>query len=290
MQGMQKYAMWALLVANVATTGCASTGATHGSGVGERYLGHAPYYAGARSVDSVVAHLPVQYQRGGSQAPMFDPQGTEGSALADLLREMNTYLDSLVAGPRLDVAGLPGTPPDVHFGCEVDVGGECTNGPASPFEYGRPRMRLAAGRPSGDWTAAAAEALERQGAARVLVITLEVGQYWPQQTNWRGSKAVELGTGHRTDLPWLTSLETPVGVLQLTGALIGRDGRAVRVGAEGMLAKRTGIIAAGLGAQALIVDEDIELLRTGRREDLPGQPLVWQTALRTLVEQLTGSR
>jgi len=33
---------------------------------------------------------------------------------------------------------------------------------------------------------------------------------------------------------------------------------------------------------------DIERLRTLRRDDLPGQPLVWQVALRTLVSQLTG--
>ena len=38
----------------------------------------------------------------------------------------------------------------------------------------------------------------------------------------------------------------------------------------------------------LISDEDIERLRTLRREDLPGQPLVWQSALRTIVAQLTG--
>lgn len=92
------------------------------------------------------------------------------------------------------------------------------------------------------------------------------------------------------DLPWLMSLETPVSVLQLTGALIGRAGRAVRIGAEGLLARRTGIIAAGFGAQALVTDEDVEQLRTRRREDLPGRPLVWQVALRTLVERLTGSQ
>ncbi|HZA51832.1 MAG TPA: hypothetical protein VE549_13900 [Myxococcaceae bacterium] len=38
-------------------------------------------------------------------------------------------------------------------------------------------------------------------------------------------------------LPWLTSLETPVSVLQLTGALIDRSGQAVRIGAEGSAAE-----------------------------------------------------
>lgn len=287
MRHIRTYAVPAFLAGVMAASGCASTGATFGSGVGDRFLEHAPWYAGAPAGDSAIAYLPITYQRGGSHSAMFDPAAAVGSPMAALLADMNAYLDSLSALPRLDTVPT-GTPPDVHFGCELDVGGDCSNGPAAPFEYGEPRMRLAVGRPAPDWTAALAGALEKQGAARALVITLEVGQYWPRQTNWRGSKAVELGTNHRSDLPWLTSLETPVTVLQLTGAIIGRHGRAVRIGAEGMLARRTGIIAAGLGAQALITDEDVEQLRTRRREDLPGTPLVWHVALRTLVQQLTG--
>jgi hypothetical protein len=221
---------------------------------------------------------------------MFDPAAGAGTPVMSLLAEMNAYLDSLGATVRLEAqTPVTGTPPDVHFGCEVDIGGECTNGPAAPFEYGRPKQRLAVGRPSESWTTAMAANLAAAGAAHTVVITLEIGQYWPQQTNWRGSKAVELGTSHTTGLAWLTSLETPVSVLQLTGALMGSDGLAKRIGAEGLIARRTGIIAAGLGAQALITDEDVEKVRTARRDDLPGNPLVWQVALRTLVAQLTGA-
>jgi hypothetical protein len=55
-----------------------------------------------------------------------------------------------------------------------------------------------------------------------------------------------------------------------------------------MMAKRTNIGLSALGAQMLVTDDDIAQLRTLRRDDLPGQPLVWQVALRTLVSQLTG--
>src|SRR5690606_5469951 len=122
----------------------------------------------------------------------------------------------------------------------------------------------------------------------VLVLTLEVGQYFPQQTNFAGAKAVDLGTDHTVRLPWLTSLETPVSVVQLTGALVNRQGRAVRIGAEGMLARRTGLVQSGFGLQALIRDEDVAALRSARRADLPGEPLVWQVALQNLVSGLTG--
>jgi hypothetical protein len=147
-------------------------------------------------------------------------------------------------------------------------------------------MRLAVGRPSEEWARGAAQALGSAGADELLVLTLEVGQYWPRYTNWRGSKAVHLGTEHTTSLPWLTSMDTPVQVLQLTGALVGPDGKAIRIGAEGMLARRTPLIISGLGGQALISDEDVSALMSARREDLPGRPLVWEVALHTLLDQL----
>ena len=70
-----------------------------------------------------------------------------------------------------------------------------------------------------------------------------------------------------------------MAVVQLTGALVGRDGSAVRIGAEGMMAKRTNIALSALGADARDPTRTSND-RTLRREDLPGQPLVWQVALR----------
>jgi hypothetical protein len=101
-------------------------------------------------------------------------------------------------------------------------------------------------------------------------------------------KEIRLGSDYTVGVPWLTSLERPIAVVQLTGAVIGRDGRAIRIGAEGMLAKRSNIALSAIGAQMLVTDDDIERLRTLRRDDLPGQPLVWQVALKQLVSQLTG--
>jgi len=69
-----------------------------------------------------------------------------------------------------------------------------------------------------------------------------------------------------------------------------RDGMAIRIGSEGVLARRTSLVMSGLGAQALISDDDVQQLRTLRRDDLPGQPLVWQAALRQLVADLTARK
>jgi hypothetical protein len=150
-------------------------------------------------------------------------------------------------------------------------------------------MRLAVGRPSTGWIEWAAAAADRASAQAILVLSLETGQYWTRQHGiFAGRKSVELGTDYSQPVPWLTSLDTPAHVLQITGALIGRDGRAIRIGAEGLFARRTNVLLSSVGAQAQLTDEDIERVRTLRRDELPGRPLAWQAAIRTLVRELTG--
>jgi hypothetical protein len=276
-------------------TACASTGATFRSGVGDAFLEKAPYYAGA-SASSVsasvgkVAHTPIVFQSGASQAPMFDPETGHGSAIAKLLGEMNAYLGTLKASVPIAM-DADAIAPDVHFGCLAQgamSGEDCTARGDSALGRGRQAMRLAVGRPSDAWVVSTQAQLAQSGATHTLVITLEMGQYLMRQTGWRGSKSVELGIGNVQSLPWLSSLETPVPVLQLTGALIDNNGKAVRIGAEGIAAQRTRLLVSAVGGQELFGDEEVAKVRIARRDDLPGQPLAWQVALRTLVAELTG--
>lgn len=272
--------------------GACATGSTLRSGVGDRLLEHPPFYASAPTVPDSgrSGYFPVGYQRGATQEARFDPASGLGTPLAALQGAMSRYLDSLDVGTPIltDPAPAPGTPPDVHFSCETDPSGECIVDTSRALGRGDIRMRLAVGRPSKDWVAWTGTRMASAGVATVLVLSLEVGQYRVRQTGLLGKKEIELGTGYVTSLPWLTSLETPVNVLQLTGALVGRDGKAMRIGAEGMLARRTGILASAAGLRALITDKEVEELRAARRDDLPGRPLVWQVALRNLVAGLTG--
>lgn len=287
---------------------CATTGATYKSGVGDKMLSRAPYYAGAASTPVAAAGvrvgaLPVAYQPRPDVNAIFDPAGGEGSAVEALLADMNAYLDSVTAfngAVPVRVASLAaaggsasvGVPPDVRFGCltEGDFPGEdCIARGDSVLgrDQNLNQLKLSVGRPSADWTTWAATAMDEAEVAYVLVLTVEVGQYWLRQSGLAARKSVELGTNHAVSQPWLTSLETPVTVLQLTGALVDRSGKALRIGAEGMLPKRTPLLASSFGLEALITDDDIAQLRTARRDDLPGRPLVWQEALRQLVHGLT---
>ncbi|HSM36698.1 MAG TPA: hypothetical protein VK837_09915, partial [Longimicrobiales bacterium] len=253
------------LLSLMAAAGCASTGATLGSGVGDAYLEHPPYYAGApagATAPGRLGHLPIAYQRGAAQAaPFFDPELS--GPVVTLLARMNEALDELDLSLKLAEGGSVSAvthaatryPPDVMFGCitpSLDPEDDCAERGDSALGRGDQRMRLAVGRPSPEWVSWIAETMARADVDATLVLTLEVGHYLPRQRGWRGTKEVELGNGYTVRLPWLTSLETPVSVIQLTGAIVGSDGKARRIGAEGMLARRTSLGLSSFGAQELI--------------------------------------
>lgn len=280
-----------LLALLLAATAC--TGATIRSGVGDTFPEHPPYSAGGAVPGGArIVVLPVHYQRGASQSAVFDPAETAGSPVAGLLADMNSALDSLgaTAGWVRAAAAPAGVGPDVYFGCQLDATDDCVALGDSALGRRGTRMHLALRRPSPAWIAEAQEIMATAGATHALLVTLEVGQYWVRQHGLLGNKRVELGPDHLVGLPWLTSLETPVSVLQVTAVLVGRDGRGVRIAAEGIAPRRTPLLASALGAQRVITEEDVAQIRMQRRSELPGQPLAWQVALRRVAEVVGGRR
>jgi hypothetical protein len=294
------YRKVAAIVGMVFVSSCASTGATFRSGVGDTFFEHPPYQAG-RAIEGRVAigHLPIAFQRGATQPASFDPTIGQGTPVGALLDDMNRYLDALGISTRVAgetpasaaEAGSSRVPPDVRFGCAPALGiagNDCGHPEDNALRGNAQMMMLSVGRPSSEWIAWSQQIMNITGKSQLLVVTLEVGQYLIRQQNWRGSKAVELGTGNVAGLPWLSGLDKPVNVLQLTGALMDTEGKAIRIGAEGFLVKRTPVLASALGVQEMLTDDDVKLARTATRDDLPGKPLAWQVALRELVTQLTG--
>ncbi len=231
-------------------------------------------------------HTPIAYQRGATSPAGVEPSGEEGGPIAGLLAEMNAYLDQLGMSMPRPVTDLTGRPPDVRFGCLRPGSGICDSSDAVFGGDEGPGHWLSVLRPSESWVSWLNGLLEEAGATRALLIVLEVSEYWPRSSEPHGDPAVNLGADHMVELRWHTSLEEPVYVIQVAGALVGSDGRALRIGAEGLLAKASSLLVSVLGAQAIITDEDVEQLRTMRREDLPGTPLVWEIALGTLVSNL----
>jgi hypothetical protein len=272
-------------------TACATTGATLGSGVGDAMLDRAPWIAGkpVPRDGATLGVMPIAWQAGATQPAMFEPTAAGDSPLALLMRDMQGYLDAKSLGPRLAAASGSGVvAPDVMFGCVMRTGiDDCDRSEDNPALGRRnTRMRLAVGRPSAPFVTSMQQSMTAAGAERTLLLTLEIGQYVVRQEGLRGKKVVELGRDHSADLPWLTSLETPVQVVQITGVVLDRDGKAIRIAAEGLLPKRTPLLASAVGVQALVSDEDLRTLRTARRDDLTGQPLIWQAGIDAVLRSL----
>ena len=240
-----------------------------------------PYYDGKRPANSgPTAHMPPTFR---DEPGSLDPTPKSSPALAALLDSLRAVLDRQGRTPALaGVQGTP-TPPDVRFG--VRRGGTMPDGTpraSGEVDTAEPRrMTFEITGPSKGWKEQVARAAG-DSIRSVLVIQLGFDEYWVRQTSWKGSKAIEIGTGRSMPVAWLTSLDDPVQVLQLTGALVTPAGKVLRIGAEGLLARRTGMTASVLGAQEVLTEDDLAALQAPEADGAPR----WRAALRDLVNGL----
>jgi DNA-binding transcriptional regulator YdaS (Cro superfamily) len=153
-----------------------------------------------------------------------------------------------------------------------------------------PPMVLHVRKPSAAWSQAIAAQLARAGARYAVVVSLGVSQY-PKGREGAFGKKVVLGTGHEEPIEFLTAEDKLLEVLQLTGVLVDAQGRVVRAGAEGILARDTPFAAQVIDVSKVLDDRTLErVLTKERRTDLPGDPLKWEVALGNLLAQLRGDR
>jgi len=153
-----------------------------------------------------------------------------------------------------------------------------------------PPMVMHVRKPSAAWSQAMAALLAREGAQYAVVVTLAVSQY-PKGREGVFGKKVVLGTGYEEKIEFLTAEDKLLEVLQLTGVLVDAQGRVVRAGAEGILARDTPFAAQVFDVSKVLDDRTLErVLTKERRKDLPGDPPKWEVALGNLVAQLRGDR
>lgn len=241
----------------------------------------APFYDGKGATARPIAHIAITWR---TEPGSLDPTPQKSPALSALLDSLQVELGTLDL--TRGVGSPPDRAPDVRFG--VRRGGTGDDGmPRAPSEIDTReprRMTFEIEGPSKKWRdgffAAAGDSI-----AGVITIQLGFDQYWVRQASWKGNKTIELGTGRSMPIAWLTSLDDPVQVLQLTGALVTRDGKIVRVGAEGVIARRTGMKASVAGVQEILTEWDLATLSAPENGTPP-----WRAALRSLVEGLLTSR
>jgi hypothetical protein len=244
------------------------------AGIQRGNFDRAPFYDGKVPGGLArVAHAPVGYR---SDVGSLDPTPAKSPALAAMMDSLRAELGRLRPGLQLAFEAPASGSPDVYFGARRGgVGADgAILGPTEIDPREPRRMAFDVETPGKTWR----ERVSAAGPAdAVLVIQLGFGELWVRQADWKGNKQIEIGTGRKVPVTWLTSLDDPVQVLQLTGALVSREGKLLRLGAEGIAARRTGMTASVLGAQEVFTEADLA--------PLAGES-AWREALRALVEGL----
>lgn len=266
----------ALVFAPLATPSPATAMTTRGT------FDRPPFYHGKLEAPAgAAAHVAVSFR---DEPGSLDPTPSNSPALAALLDSLRVELDRIGLTRPLAGGDWPMKDgPTIRLGCRRGGTGKDGRPLASDeVDPSEPRrMTFEVEGPGRAW-------IERvkQGAGDsigvVVAIQLGFSEQWVRQTSWKGSKSIEIGTGRALPVAWLTSLDSPVQVLQLSGAALTPSGKVLRVGAEGLLARRTGMAASTLGAQEVLTEQDLAPLG-GEDGDAVA---AWREALRTLVAGL----
>lgn len=212
--------------------------------------------------------------------------GRRDAEFAPLLAAIDADLAARACCLFLPDPALPAGAPHVYVGSATGdfapPEGEQQVFPQDQF----PPMILHLQRPSPAWRQAIAELLSQQGASHAVVVSLGISQY-PKGRRGVFGKEVTLGTGHVEPIRFLTAEDKLLEVLQLTGVLVDADGRVLRAGAEGILARDTPFAAQVFDVTQVLDQRTLEqVLTVERRADLPGNPLKWEVALGNLLAGL----
>jgi hypothetical protein len=241
-----------------------------------------PYYEGKlRSDLRPAAHVELRFR---DDAGSLDPAPERSPVLAALLDSLRAELPRLGLTVALSADLGSQRPPDVAFGCRRGgLGPDGVSRSADEIDSNEPRrMAFEVQDPNKKWKEAARAALG-DSLRSIVCIQLGFGQYWVRQRDWKDNKVIDLGNGRTYPITWVTALDAPVQVLQLTASVVSPDGKVVRLGAEGLLARRTGMAASMAGGQEVLTEEDLRTL-TAPSED--GNGPVWRSALAGLIARL----
>lgn len=288
--GEWQFGRWAGLAAVAASLSLGGCAALDAAAVAETYrLEEGEFYvdvgSGGRTVADRTLLLPVALD-----TELTDVLGYGGRAaeFAPLLAAVNADLQGRACCTFLADAVLPPGAPHVFVGSAVGEFAPPEGEPQVLPHEQFPPMVLHLRRPSAAWQQATRELLAREGASHAVVVALGVSQYPKGREGIFGKKAV-LGTGHEEPIRFLTAEDKLLEVLQFTGVLVDAQGRVVRAGAEGILARDTPFAAQAFDIEKVLDDRTLQqVLTVERRADLAGNPLKWEVALGNLLAGLRG--
>lgn len=229
-----------------------------------------------------IGHLPIMLDKRAG-----DP--TSQNVSQALLAEMNSFLAGAGWTIKMEPINLPlSEAPDLYFGNPAMFRSPVNSSSYEEPDQVRPPMVLFYRNASKEWKTKLTEVAETNNVDYVLFTTIGLSEYFIRQTNLLGKKELALGNGYRVPIKWLTSLEDPIEVLHITGALLDKTGKILRVGAEGIIAaKPASILESAINLQNMISEDEIKrVMAEVYRDDLPGKPLAYHAALQNLVAHL----
>ena len=204
-------------------------------------------------------------------------------SLKPLLEEINQFLDTNEWVKMIEPIGITNKgKPEFLFGDESILLAQTDD----EKKEQTPAMALIITQPSKVWQEKWQAAIDGK-ADYTIMISLGISAYRINMKNWKGSKEIQIGTGYGVDLPWLTSMDDPIPVVQLTGALLDNNGKIIRTGAEGFFVKKTSFFKSVIGWQNLITKKDVDkIINEHQRKDLTNNPLAWKVAVQNLIANL----
>lgn len=231
-----------------------------------------------------IVHAPVMLDE--KMTEEFFYQGRE-QVLQPLLQEMNIYLDSLDWSQTLTEPLPKSGKPYLFVGSSEAASAPPVTMMMREDHDMYPPMALYLEKPAKDWKKAYQELMSKGEGEYSLHIWVGLTEY-PKANKGVFKKKVVLGTGYEREIRFLSAVDKPVEVLQVTGILLNKEGAVIRAGAEGFLHEDSPFWVQALDAGTTVDDNAInKLFDEQRREDLPGSPLAWRVALYNLMEQLT---
>ncbi len=217
----------------------------------------------------------------------FAYQGRE-RALMPVMDVMDAYIDSLgwiVAwnGREFSDRGMP----------FVFVGSAEADAAPPPASMHRtesdkyPPVVLHLDKPSKKWRDDFSKQFSETDGNYFLMIWIGFSEY-PKADKGIFKKKVVLGTGYEREIRFLSAIDKPVEVLQITGVLLDKKGNVVRAGAEAFFHEDTPFWVQVLEMSKSIDDKSLHnVILEEKRDDLPGNPLAWKVAVHHLLHQLT---
>ena len=141
-------------------------------------------------------------------------------------------------------------------------------------------------KPKPNWTHELQKLAHSEQARRVVVTQLDFVQYPKADKGFFGKKVV-LGSQHEDKVRFLSALDKPIEVLQLSGVVFDENGAELCAGAEGIVGSDAPFWVQVLEAGKDIDDDTLDhVLHHERRQDIPGAPLNWQAAADQLMWNL----